>query len=145
MARAQATIVINQPASVVFAYLIDWDKGTQWQQQLVEVAQTSGGPVGLGTTIKEVRSLMGRRIETTFKITGFELDEKVTFESIQAPFPMQAHYNLEPVTGGTQVAFTVEAELTGIYKMAEPMVAHSPKIQLESDFALLKQILEADC
>ena len=144
MARAEVSTVINRTATVIFAYLVDWARGTEWQQQLLEVQQTSAGPAGLGTTIREVRSLMGRRIESAFKITEFELDRRVIFESTQAPFPMRAQYTLTPVPEGTEVAFTVEAELTGIYKMAEPMVTHSAEIQLESDFALLKQILESE-
>ena len=142
MAGAQAVTVINRPAAVVFAFLLDWRRGTEWQQKLLKVEQTSDGPVGVGTTVKEVRSLLGRRIETAFEVTEFELDRKISFESIGGPFPMWARYNLAPLPEGTEVAITVEAELTGIYKMTEPLVIHSAKIQLESDFALLKQLLE---
>ena len=143
MARAEASVEINCPVHTVFAYLTDIDQGTQWQAELIEAQQTSTGPVGVGTTIREVRRFMGRQMESVFKITEHEPDRRLYFESTSGPLPMRGHYNIEPLDEGARVTVVVEAELTGVFRMTEPLVVHSAKRQLDTDLAKLKALLEA--
>ncbi|HIN06702.1 MAG TPA: hypothetical protein EYM65_10790, partial [Dehalococcoidia bacterium] len=65
MARAESSLVINRPIDAVFAYLADIAKGMEWQSELLEVQQTSDGPVGIGTNLREIRRLLGRNMETS--------------------------------------------------------------------------------
>ncbi len=142
MARAEMSVVINRPAPDIFAYMTDVVRGTEWQEDLVEAQQTSTGPMGVGTTIQEVRQLMGRRLESVFKITEHEPGRKLSFESASGPLPLRGHYDLEPVAAGTKVTMDVEAELTGVFKMTEPLVVHSAKRQLDASLTKLKALLE---
>ncbi len=143
MARAEMSVVINCPAPDIFAYMTDIAKGTEWQEDLVEAQQTSTGPMGVGTTIREVRRFMSRRLESVFKITEHEPGRKLSFESTSGPLPLRGHYDLEPVDSGTRVTMVVEAELTGVFKMTEPLVVHSAKRQLDASLAKLKALLES--
>jgi uncharacterized membrane protein len=153
VARAESSLVINRPIDAVFAYLADIAKGMEWQSELLEVQQTSDGPVGIGTNLREIRRLLGRNMETSFTITDFDPESKLGFKSTSGPIPMRAYYSLESVSpegvnqegsvDATRVNMTVEAELTGIFKMTEPLVVHSAKRQMDADIAKLKEILEA--
>jgi len=143
VARAETSLVINCPVDKVFAYLTDIPRGTEWQSELVEVQQTSSGPVGIGTTIREVRRFLGRNLESTFTITEYEPDYRMGFESTSGPIPMRAYYSLEGTASTAKVTLAVEAELTGVFKMTEPLVIHSAKRQMDADIARLKEILEA--
>ncbi len=143
MARAEASLVINCPIDKMFAYLSDISKGTEWQSGLLEVQQTSSGLVGVGTTLKEVRRLLGRSLETAFTITEYEPDLKLGFKSTTGQIPMSAYYNLEAEAGGTKITVTVEAELTGIFRMTEPLVVSTAKRQMAIDLARLKELLES--
>ena len=158
MARAQSSLVINRPIDKVFAYLADIAKGMEWQSELLEVQQTSSGPVGIGTDLKEVRRVLGQNMETSFTITDYEPESKLGFKSTSGPIPMRAYYSLDRVTregvrgeairpegsgDATRVTMTVEAEMTGIFKMTEPLAVHSAKRQMDADIAKLKAILEA--
>lgn len=142
MARAEVSLVINCPVDKVFAYLADISRGKEWQSELVEVQQTSSGPVGIGTTIREIRRFLGRNLETAFTVTEYEPDYRLGFESTSGPIPMRAYYNLEGTGDGAKVTLAVEAELTGVFKMTEPLVVHSAKRQMDADIARLKEILE---
>ena len=144
MARAEVTVAIKRPAADVFACLIDIDRGTEWQAELVEAKQTSSGPFGVGTTIQEVRRFIGRQIESTVQITEFEPGRKMSFESTSGPIPIRGNHTLEPVDGGTSLNLAIEAELTGVLKMAEPMVVNTAKKQITADLAKLKELLEAN-
>ena len=143
MARAEASLVINCPVNEVFAYLADINRGTEWQSELVEAQQTSSGPMGTGATIREVRRFMGRNLETVFTVTEYEPDFRLGFESATGPIPMRAHFILEGSGDGAKVTMTVEAELTGVFRMTEPLVVHSAKKQMDTDIAKLKDLLEA--
>ena len=144
MARAEASLIINCPVGKVFAYLADISRGTEWQSELLEVNQTSNGPVGIGTTLREVRRLMGRKIETAFTVTEYEPDVSLGFKSTSGPIPMRASFSLDGSSNGTKVTMTVEAELTGVFKMTEPLVVHGAKKQMDADIAKLKELLEAE-
>ena len=143
MAKAEVSLIVNRQAHDVFAYLTDIDKETEWQTELIEAKQTSAGPISVGTTVREVRRFMGRRMEVVFQITEFEPNEKMAFQSTSGPFPMHGQYTLQPVDGGTKVTFFIEGELSGVFKMAEPIVAHTAKRQMDADLARLKTILES--
>ena len=143
MARAEMSVVINCPAPDIFAFMTDVARGTEWQEDLVEAQQTPGGPMGVGTTIREVRRFMSRRLESVFKITEHEPGRKLSFETTSGPLPLRGHYDLEPVDAGTKVTMVVEAELTGVFKMTEPLVVHSAKRQLDNNLAKLKELLES--
>ncbi len=142
MARAEASLVINCPVSKVFAYLADIPRGAEWQSELLEVQLTSSGPVGIGTTVREVRRFLGRNLETAFTVTEYETDSRLGFESTSGPIPMRGYYSLEGTGDGAKVTLVVEAELTGVFKMTEPLVVHSAKRQMDADIARLKEILE---
>ena len=143
MVRAESSLVINCPIDKVFAYLADISRGTVWQSELVEAKQTSSGPVGVGTTISEVRRILGRNLETSFTITEFVPDRRLGFKSTSGPIPMRAYYSLEESGGGAKVTMVVEAELTGVFKMTEPLVVQTAKRQMDADIARLKEIMEA--
>ena len=143
MAKAEVSKVINRSASDIFAYLTDIEKATEWQAELLEAGQTSSGPMGVGTTIREVRRFLGRRMEAVFLITEFEQDQKMSFRSTSAPFPMKGQYTLEGAEEGTRVTFIVEGDLSGVFKMAETIVVQSAKRQMDADFNKLKTLLEA--
>ena len=143
MARAEVSVVIDCPADEIFAFLTAIEKGTEWQKELVESTQTSSGPVGAGTTIREVRRFMGRTMEATFQVIDFEPNKKMGFQSIAGPFPISGRYELEPAEGGTRVTIEIEAKLSGAFKMAEPIVVNNAKRQIGVDLGSLKDLLES--
>ncbi len=52
-------------------------------------------------------------------------------------------YTFESVDGGTRLTFVVEADTSGIIKLADPLVARMFKRQQETNLANLKDLLEA--
>jgi predicted FMN-binding regulatory protein PaiB len=55
----------------VFAFLADFENVPTWNYAIVETKKTSQGPVGVGTTYRQIRSISGRS-EEGFKVTAFE-------------------------------------------------------------------------
>ena len=143
MVKIEGSVVINRPIEEVFAYLTRPENGLQFRAGLLEAEQTSEGPMGVGTTFREVEQFLGRRTETTYEVTEYEPNSKFAFRATSGPMPAEVSETFEPVEGSTRVAFTMEFELGGLFKLAEPVVARMAKRQVEADIGNAKDLLEA--
>ena len=135
--------IINRPVEEVFSYMIDAENLSNWMSELVEANQTSEGPVGVGTTISAVANVLGRRIENIQKVTAYEPNSMFAIKATSGPAKNEDEFTFKPVAGGTKVTRTTKAEVGGFFKMAEPLVARMLKRQFETNFANLKDLLEA--
>ena len=143
MPRVESSIVINRPPEEVFAFLSDKDNDPLWQSGVVEASKTSEGPWAVGSTGRNVNRFLGRQIESTWEITEYELNKKVSFKSTSGPMPYQGSWTLEPVENGTRYTVVFYAEIGGLFKLAEPLVLGMAKRQMETDLGNVKDLLEA--
>lgn len=143
MVKVEGTVVINRPIEEVFAFLTNPDNSSLWQGMVLEAKQTSEGPVGVGTTGQVVGQFLGRRMESTWEVTEFELNRKATLKTTSGPIPYMNSATLEPVEEGTKVTLVAEYEVGGFFKLAEPILARMAQRQAETDYANLKDLVEA--
>jgi carbon monoxide dehydrogenase subunit G len=140
--RFEYSIEIDRPPSEVFAYITDTDRVSEWQSGVVE-AQWQGEKVQ-GSRIREVRKLLGRRMESELEVTKYEPERRFDLRSVSGPFPFSVAQVLEPRDGGTRVVLVGEGEPGGFFKLAESIVGRVAQRQLKNDFETLKDILESD-
>ena len=143
MIRVEHTVTIDRPPTEVFAYVSDASKLPEWQSTALEARWETAGPIAVGSRAVEIRKFLGRRMESTMEVTGFEQDRELSFRVLSGPVPFQVTQKLEAVSGGTRVDLVAEGEPGGFFKMAEPLVARALRRQIETDFATMKDILEA--
>ena len=143
MVKVETSIVIKRPVEEVFEFLLTPGNTLQWQTGVMESEQTSEGPVGVGTTLRSVSTLLGKRLESTLEITEYEPNKKVGFKTLSGTIPVEGSYTFESVEGGTKLELEGEGEVSGVFKLAEPLVARTAQRQWEGSFATLKDILEA--
>ena len=143
MAQGEVTTTINRPVEDVFEALTRIENQPQWSSATLEAAQTSSGPVGVGSTARLVAKFLGRRIETQLRITEFEPNRKLSGESTGGPFPLQSTFTLDTDDGGTRVTCTFDLQPGGFFKLAEPLVVTMAKRQLQGDLNNLKDLMEA--
>ena len=142
MITVEHSVVINRPIEKVFEFMIDIENAPQWRQGLVEVKKLSDELV-VGTRASEVLQFLGRRMETTYEITEYEPNKKFGFKTTSGPIPMEGGFNVEPAEGGTKVSFKIQGEAGGFFRLAEPILARMVRRQVETDYANLKDLLEA--
>ncbi len=143
MTKLEQSVVINRPTEEVFAFVADIEKMSQWMSELVEAKQTSEGPMGVGTTANAAANVLGRRAESIQEVIEYEPNSKFAIKSTSGPVASKDEFTFESVAGGTKVTRVTEAELGGFFKLAEPLVARMLKRQFETNFANLKDLLEA--
>ncbi|MFC1932297.1 SRPBCC family protein [Chloroflexota bacterium] len=143
MGKLEVSVIIKRPVEEVFSFVNDPTNETLWSSGLVESSQISDGPIGVGTKMREVNRILGKRIENTYEITEYEPNRRYSCKSISGPFPWQGSFTFESVEGGTKVTMSSGFEVGSFFKLAEPLVIRMAKRQFQADFNNLKDLMEA--
>jgi uncharacterized protein YndB with AHSA1/START domain len=143
MITVEKSIVIGRPAGDVFAYVSDQTNAPGWQRGLLEVRRTTADPIGVGTRHTVVRTLLGRRLTLSSEYTRYEPNALVAFEW-SGTMPGQASYSARPVGAErTRLTSRIEIRASGIFRIAEPLMAASLRRDVEANLRTLKGVLEA--
>lgn len=115
MLRAQATTLIRTTPDRVFEFIaVDFFRNYgRWSPEVVSLQPISQGPVGVGTTARQVRIDQGRRTEATFRVCAFEPGKRVDFQGVSDPFYIS--YRLEGVADETRLTFSFELSRLEFY------------------------------
>jgi uncharacterized membrane protein len=116
MPAASHSVIIRRPVDDVFAFVADGEKCPQWRSGVLDIQRVSGE--GVGTRYAQgVKGPMGRRIAADYTITVFEPNRRIEFQTVTGPARPHGRYDFEPADGGTRLAFSLDAELTGLRKL----------------------------
>ncbi|MDA8194737.1 MAG: SRPBCC family protein [Thermaerobacter sp.] len=143
MIQTHASVVINRPVEQVFDFVSNPEHDPEWSSGVVEVRKLSEDPWGPGTRYVYVRSFLGRRLEVSGAVTQFDAPQRYAFASGNDAVKATGSLDFEPVDGGTRVDFSMAIESGGLFKLAEPVMAKIVQHQMQSDFEVLKHLLEA--
>jgi hypothetical protein len=143
MRRAEHSVVINRPPEEVFAFITNPRNDPLWNAAFIATEQTSIGPFGVGTTLRATGKFLGQHIEALLEVTEYEPDHRSCVKAISGPVRVEACRIVEPIEGGTRVTETVAGEVGRVFSVAEPVVERAGQRQLETDLAVLKDVLES--
>lgn len=138
--RMEHAVTIARPPADVFAYLADVSKLPEWQSSASEASVE--GEMRLGAHIHEVRSLLGRRAESTLEVTEYEPPRKFSLRVIAGPLPFEVRHTLTDENGGTRLDWAAEADTSKFPRIAVRMVAGAVEAQFKADLERLKTVLE---
>jgi hypothetical protein len=115
----QESAVIEKPVEEVFAFAANPQNDPLWSPAVAEARQSSNGSLGIGTTFQQVLRLLGRRVEITFVVTGFEQNRMLEIGRFSGQ-------------GGSGL----------FHNLLEPLVAGAARRQARRSLAHLKDALE---
>src|SRR5919198_6093771 len=116
--RLRASEVIDRPASDVFRFVATehWQNHPKWDPAIVELTQTTSGPIGAGSKARLVRVDRGRRTEGTVEVVGFEPDQRFDAVSRFGPFVLAQHASLSPLgEGRTRLDLEIDSKAAGLF------------------------------
>jgi carbon monoxide dehydrogenase subunit G len=143
MASFENTVTIQRPVEDVFAFLADFENVPAWNYAIVETKKLSPGPVGVGTTYRQTRSVP-RSSEESFQVTVFEPASRLEVQGEIGPFKARLRYALEPTGSGTRLTNAVELESSGLLTFVAPLATSRVKSAVAANLDTLRQILERD-
>jgi carbon monoxide dehydrogenase subunit G len=141
MVRVERSVAINRSSNDVFAFVADQTNAARWQSGMVEVRRLTDGPAGVGTRHAFTRTLMGRRMTGENEYVEFVPGRRVAFRTTSGP-KLLASYDVAPDSTGTRLTAKIELDVAGIMTIAAPLVARTLSRDVDSNLALLKDILE---
>ena len=116
MPQAQRSVVIDRPVEEVFAFFADPANDLRWRPSIKEVA--AQGPPGVGAKVHQVvAGPGGRGIAADFEVTAYEPPSRYAFRVTAGPVRPVGEYRFSPFDGGTEVTFSLSAELSGLKKL----------------------------
>jgi carbon monoxide dehydrogenase subunit G len=140
--RLEHSLVVRRPRPDVFAFLADPAKLTLWQSGILEI-QVDGDAVCAGYRHREIRSLLGMRIEQTLEVITYEPPERIDLEVVEGPFPLRiSHVLTETDDGETQIHVVGEGDPGPLFRFGARLVARKVRDQSRRDFGRLKELLE---
>jgi carbon monoxide dehydrogenase subunit G len=137
------SVTVNRPVEEVWDYISNFENTTRWSRGVLEARQTSGGPLGVGSTLQTVVKAFGRRRTADYLVTEYEPGHAFAFEVSSGPMASRARYSVEPAGAGTRLTASGEAEVRGLYRLLAPIIVRTVKKHSAADLANLKRILEA--
>lgn len=142
MAKVQHSVTIDQPVEQVFAFITDTRNTTRWQPLISEARATLEGPAQIGAQVTEVRTFIGRKMESTYEIVELEPNKRMVLKSVGGPFPYKGTITFESLGNATKVTFEAETETRGFFKLADGMIAGSMRKKWETNLSTAKQVVE---
>jgi uncharacterized protein YndB with AHSA1/START domain len=113
MPSAQRTITIDRPPDQVFAFFADPANDQKWRSHVKEIA--AEGQPGMGRRIHQVvDGPGGRGIAADIEVTAYEPPTHYAFKVVAGPARPQGDFRFQPAGAGTEVSFTLSADIGGI-------------------------------
>jgi hypothetical protein len=140
--RITTSVEIKRSVDKVFAYVTNMDNLPKWVPEMVEVEQTSPGPMGIGTTLKGVYKVMGSRMPWTSKVTEYEMNKKCGENISSGNMTSSELLTFDPTVVGTKFTMIYDMKVGGLLKILSPLMTSTMRKQNKVNFAKLKEILE---
>jgi hypothetical protein len=126
MAGVTVERVVERPPEVVFDFVArhHFENHPRWDPDLVEMSQTSRGPVGIGTTARVVRRQGRRRVEGTATVHAYEPDRLAAWDVRFGPFRLDQRAELIPERGGaaTRLRLSIDTTAHGPVRVILPLL-----------------------
>lgn len=139
--EARRTVVIDRPVEEVFAFFTQPDNDRRWRPHVKEI--TAGGPVAAGSTIHQVvAGPVGLGLPADLLVTAYEPPSRYAFAVVAGPARPVGEFRFDPAESGTQVTFSLRAELRGLRKL---LLSRPVQRSMEAELAALdtaKEVIE---
>ena len=117
MASIHRTIVINRPPEVGFAYFADFANDPQWRGDGVKEIAVQGA-MGQGAHVQQKLAAgpFGAAVSADMDVVVYEPPTALAFQVTTGPLRPRVEFRFAPAATGTEVAFSIDAPLTGLKK-----------------------------
>lgn len=136
MAVVETTAVLPAPPEQVEAHLTDPTKVIELSPD-IESFELSG-PLAVGTKVREVRRVLGRRMELEWTVTEYEPNRRMVFDWTGKRMHVTGKVNFEPVDGGTRVSTHNDIRATGAFRLVEGLIASGVRREERTMFGRLR-------
>lgn len=144
MVKVETSVLVNQPIEKAFEFVTTPENDAKWYIGVESRDHTPGEPAGVGSTSMSEIRFLGLAMEVEWEVIGYNPPHKIEVKTTKGPVSVEAEYSFEAVAEGqTKVAVEGEADVTGVFDIAEPIIERMAQRQWEASFENLKDVLES--
>ena len=122
MARYIDAIDLPMSVEAAFDYLADFSRTADWDPSVVEARRLTRGKVRLGSSFRVCVSFLGRRFPLEYRITEFERPSRLVLSGGDSSLRSIDEVTFVSRPGGTRVTYEARLQLTGIRRLADPIL-----------------------
>ncbi|MEW1834921.1 SRPBCC family protein [Microbacterium sp. NPDC079995] len=134
------SVTIDRPVDEVFAFFTEGR--ARWDESVISEELTSPPPVGVGSTLHTRMRAVGREFAFDWRVTDYEPGSRMAVTSTSGIMPTSSELVFADANGATLVTVRIEAEPTGMMRLAQGMIAGEVRSTLETSLSKAKRILE---
>jgi hypothetical protein len=138
--------VVLAPPAEVFDHVAahHFDNHPRWDPDVVEMRQTSPGPVGVGTTASVVRRQGKRRVEGVATVTAYEPVCRAAWRVEFGQFQLLQDVSLVPEEAGaaTRLSLGIETTAHGPLRFLLPLMRPRFRVTMERSVAAIAALVE---
>lgn len=143
MIQIEHSTTIQKAPEEVFRFLADVSNLPKWQSGTVKSELISEPPLAAGSQFREVVLVGPLRLNTICSITELKAPEAFAFEAISRPIDYAGSFRLSVESGGTRVSLRAVAQLKGLWRLMEPVLAGELRKESRAELDKLRRLLEA--
>jgi hypothetical protein len=138
--------VVHVPPAEVFDHVAvhHFENHPRWDRDVLEMRQTSSGPVGVGTTASVVRRQGKRRVEGTATVTAYEPVRFAAWQVDFGAFRLRQEVELVPQEAGaaTRLSISIETAAQGPFGLLLPLMRPRFRTAMERSVARIAALVE---
>ncbi len=138
--------VVRAPPAEVFDHVAThhFENHPRWDLNVLEMRQTSPGPVGVGTTASVVRRQGKRRVEGTATVTAYEPVRSAAWHVDFGQFQLEQDVLLLPEDAGasTRLSLGIQTTAHGALGLLLPLMHSRFRITMERSLAAIAALVE---
>ena len=137
---------LDHPPEQVFNFVATnhFQNHPRWDPDLLEMKQTSPGPVQVGTTAHVVRRQGRRIVEGTATVTEYQPNRRASWDVEFGPFLLRQRAALAPENDGaaTRLQLSVDTRATGPIKVIVPLLRARFRKTMEQSLTTIIRLLD---
>jgi Polyketide cyclase / dehydrase and lipid transport len=118
---------------------------SRWDPAVLEMIRDDDGPVGLGTTGREVRKVPGSRVVSAVRVTTFEPDRRFAFRTTSGPMLEAVDWTVEATAAGSRVTMALAfTPLTMPMRIMAPLLRRQIPRNVRANAERLRAALDSE-
>ena len=146
MSVLRAEKLLRSPPKTVFDFVAahHFENHPRWDPEVLEMSQTSPGPVGVGTTANIVRRQGNRRVQGTATVTEYQPDQSAAWDVQFGPFLLHQRVELSPDQGGaaTHLQLSIDTRAKGPVRLMVPLLRSRFRKTMEQSLTRIASFVE---
>lgn len=143
MVQIRGQTTITRPLEIVFDFVADKRNEPLYNRRMRRADKVTGGPIGTGTVFRAATWSMGREVEMSIEVTGYERPTRLWTTARVSAAEILGALTFDPDPAGTRLHWSWELKPKGPLRLAGPVIAHMGRRQETMIWTGLKRYLEA--